>query len=62
MSINAEWHRAHRMPRNPTLEQRLEWHREHTRHCGCRKPSPKLAALLAEHADDTPPQRGFPTG
>ena len=46
--INAEWHRAaHKMPKNPTLEQRLEWHREHARHCDCRKPPPKLAALLA---------------
>ncbi len=45
--INADWHRAHRMPKNPTLEQRLEWHREHARHCDCRKPPPKLAALLA---------------
>ena len=48
--INAEWHRAHRMPKNPTQEQRLEWHREHLRHCDCRKPSPKLAALLAADA------------
>ena len=37
-----------------------EWHREHALHCG-RKPAPKLAALLAEHADEAPPQRGFPT-
>jgi hypothetical protein len=59
MSINAEWHRAHRMPKHPTLEQRLEWHREHARHCDCRTPPPKLAALLAEHADDAPPQRGL---
>ena len=61
MSTNAEWHRARPMPKNPTLEQRLEWHHEHALHCGCRKPPPKLAALLAEHADGAPPQRGFPT-
>jgi hypothetical protein len=48
MTINAEWHRAHRMPKNPTLEQRLAWHREHAEHCDCRKPPPKLAALLRE--------------
>jgi len=46
MSINAEWHRAHRMPKNPTLE----WPREHAVHCDCRKPPPKLAALLAADA------------
>ena len=55
--INADWHRAHRMPENPTLEQRLEWHREHARHCDCRKPPPKLAALLAQAQEPgSPPQ------
>lgn len=29
MSVDAEWHRAHKMPKNLTLEQRLAWHREH---------------------------------
>jgi hypothetical protein len=53
--IDADWHRAHRMPKHPTLEQRLEWHREHALHCDCREPPPKLAALLAAHAG-SPPQ------
>lgn len=53
--INADWHRAHRMPKNPTLEQRLDWHREHARNCDCRKPPPKLAALLAAETG-SPPQ------
>lgn len=34
------WHLAHKMPKNPTLEERLAWHREHKKHCGCR-PIPK---------------------
>jgi hypothetical protein len=59
MSINAEWHRAHPMPKHPTLEQRLEWHREHVLHCDCRRPPPKLAAQLAEY--ETRSTRGFPT-
>lgn len=36
MKINKEWHLAHKMPKNATLEQRIEWHLEHARHCGCR--------------------------
>ena len=48
MSLDAAWHRAHPMPERPTLEQRLDWHREHAKHCGCRKPPAKLAALLAK--------------
>lgn len=41
-NVNAEWHRAHKMPKNPTLEQRLAWHAEHMKHCHCREAPPKL--------------------
>ena len=53
MNINAEWHRAHPMPRKPTPEQRLEWHREHAVHCGCRKPPPDIAERLEREAGQT---------
>lgn len=46
MSINKEWHLKHKMPKNATFEQRLKWHREHNRHCGCRPGFPK--ALVNE--------------
>jgi len=36
MQINAKWHRANRMPKNPTLEQRIKWHLEHAKNCNCR--------------------------
>jgi hypothetical protein len=38
--LNADWHRLHRMPAHATMDQRIAWHREHARHCGCR-PIPK---------------------
>lgn len=31
-----EWHISHKMPKNPTFEQRLEWHKEHLKFCSCR--------------------------
>jgi hypothetical protein len=34
--LNREWHVSHRMPQRATLEQRIDWHLEHQRHCGCR--------------------------
>lgn len=34
--INADWHRAHPMPKNPTMDQRVEWHLAHAGACGCR--------------------------
>jgi len=35
--LNKEWHLAHPMPKNPTLQQRIDWHSEHAKHCGCRE-------------------------
>lgn len=36
-SINKTWHLAHKMPKKPTLEERIAWHIAHSRHCGCRE-------------------------
>ncbi len=40
MKINAVWHKANKMPKNPTIEQRITWHQEHAKYCACR-PIPK---------------------
>lgn len=42
MKLNKEWHLAHPMPNNPTLDQRIAWHIEHQKHCACRKITGKL--------------------
>ncbi len=34
-SPNTEWHSKHRLPNNPTLDQRVKWHMEHARRCPC---------------------------
>ncbi|HWS48988.1 MAG TPA: hypothetical protein VN174_02990 [Candidatus Methanoperedens sp.] len=36
MSINRDWHLANKMLKNPTLDQRIEWHLEHSKNCDCR--------------------------
>lgn len=36
MKINREWHEAHKLPRDATLERRLDWHLSHAANCGCR--------------------------
>jgi len=41
--INKEWHQKHRMPKNPTIEQRIKWHLEHQKNCSCRPITGKLA-------------------
>lgn len=43
-TINKEWHAKNRMPANPTIDQRMSWHIEHTKHCICRPIPEKLAA------------------
>jgi hypothetical protein len=42
VKINAEWHSKHKMPENPTLDQRVKWHLEHARHCSCRRLEGKI--------------------
>ena len=44
--LNAAWHTTHKMPKNPTLDQRVAWHVEHIKHCGCRKPTGLLLEEL----------------
>jgi hypothetical protein len=36
MQINKDWHMANKMPKNPTIEQRIEWHLAHAKNCICR--------------------------
>lgn len=45
--INSKWHNENRMPPNPTLDQRLEWHLEHARHCACRPMPASIAKEIA---------------
>lgn len=34
--INKQWHETHKIPKYPTLQQRMDWHLEHAKNCGCR--------------------------
>lgn len=42
MKINKAWHLTHQMPKNPTFEQRVEWHLDHQKNCSCRPIPEKL--------------------
>lgn len=54
MKINKEWHLAHPMPKNPTMDQRIAWHLEHARHCGCRKIEGKLKMEMEQRGIKVP--------
>ena len=45
--LNAEWHKKHLMPKNPTVAERIEWHLAHSEMCGCRPVPPSLAEDVA---------------
>ena len=44
--INKEWHQSNKMPKNPTIEQRIEWHLAHIKNCDCRDIPEKLKENL----------------
>ena len=52
--INREWHQSHRMPENPTELQRIAWHAEHARNCGCRGIDVGVARLFRKHGIPVP--------
>ena len=48
MKINKEWHEKNRMPKNPTLDERIQWHLAHQQHCTCRETPKKIAEEIAK--------------
>lgn len=46
--FNKDWHLAHVMPKNASLEQRITWHLEHQENCGCRPIPQKLLTAIAK--------------
>jgi hypothetical protein len=46
-TINKAWHEKHRMPKNASLEEKIEWHTGHAKHCNCRDSKTHLLKLKA---------------
>lgn len=46
--INAEWHLAHKMPKNPSEEERMKWHIEHAKLCSCREMPESMKERIKE--------------
>lgn len=61
-TINAAWHAAHRMPKNPTPEQRIAWHLAHAANCACRAPTPGVLELMRSRGIEfpSPPKAAVP--
>lgn len=55
MKINKEWHEKNKMPKNPTMDQRIEWHLNHLKNCHCREDlPPKLLEEMKKRQIDIP--------
>ena len=46
--MNKEWHEKNKMPNNPTKEQRVKWHMEHSLNCKCREMPDSIKLLIKE--------------
>ena len=54
MKLNKEWHLAHPMPKNPTIEQKIEWHMAHLQNCQCRDIPEKLKEEMKKRNVEIP--------
>jgi hypothetical protein len=55
--MNAAWHKAHRMPARPSLEQRVTWHVAHAAACGCRPIPLTVLRELARRGRSSPARK-----
>ena len=44
--INKIWHTTNMMPKNATIDQRIEWHLAHKANCNCRDIPEKVKAEM----------------
>lgn len=35
--MNKVWHETNKMPPRATLQQKIDWHKNHKEHCACRE-------------------------
>ena len=52
--MNAVWHERNLLGRTATLDERVAWHVEHARACGCRPIPAGVAALILDRGDELP--------
>ncbi len=36
MKLNVDWHKNNKMPKNPSIDERIKWHLAHVKNCECR--------------------------
>jgi hypothetical protein len=51
---NRAWHEQHRMPKNPSEDERIAWRLAHAENCGCREIPRGVAELLRRRGIPVP--------
>jgi hypothetical protein len=55
------WHEQNKMPKNPTPQQKIDWHIEHAKHCQCRPIPESVLTLMKEHKVALPKHKSAKT-
>jgi hypothetical protein len=56
--MNKDWHAKNKMPRKASPAERLAWHLEHQKACGCRPIPKSLRPLLDQRRPRTDRETG----
>lgn len=48
MKLNRAWHEKNKMPNKATLNQKIQWHTDHARECGCREIPGRILQKMTE--------------
>lgn len=54
--INAEWHKKNKMPKNPTIDNKIRWHIEHAKNCRCRPLGGKILEEIKKRGIEIDPK------
>jgi DNA-3-methyladenine glycosylase I len=54
MPMNAAWHERNALPRGASEAERIRWHSEHAKECGCRPIPRNLRPLVLPHPEPLP--------
>ncbi|HJZ93863.1 MAG TPA: hypothetical protein VKE40_23520 [Gemmataceae bacterium] len=56
--MNKDWHAKNKMPKKASQAERLAWHLEHQKACGCRPIPESLRPLLDQRRPRTDREKG----
>lgn len=51
--MNKIWHELNPMPKKPSIDDRVRWHLDHSKNCGCRKPPKDIQAVIENRGSKT---------